>query len=561
MLGRWPILLAALFWLLTVMPANAQSDTPIVVSKAADTVAVTFYRDGTRYANSALSFDPADDEEILGGYAMIAETRTVTIPPGSVTVRFEGVASGIEPQSAIVFNGDLKEKNFDGRLLSQRGLIDAFSGQPVTIRRTDPKTGNQTTERATIISQPDDLVLKTSKGYEAVNCSGEMDTLLFSGVPNDLTARPTLSMLMRPDNPGGTMKITLAYLAINFDWQANYVGTFSPDGQSLQLGGWLTLASKDRTTFPQAEVSAVAGQVARAGRTDEEYDAWEKEREDDPYAKDNIELGYTCWPLGKTATGQSWPVLFGPGTLPEKNTPIYVVYDSLGYFGGGGCDEESNCDQDIIVTGSRIARRDDLGDLKLYTLPFASDVPSQHMKQVRFMKDASLKGETLYRGSYQGGGGVNAPRLAFRFDNKKSNGAGDPLPQGQIALFQQTRAGRQLIGETFIEDKAVDQEVLINLPEDDAYLDADSNETDNRGDDWVEKELTVENNEEWPVLVEIELSDEIDYDTEYRLSKFSSGVKRKDGKYVWRVTIPAENKKTLKFRETEIERPVYENDD
>lgn len=557
MRGRWPILLIAL---LAAAPVAAQTDTPIVVSKAADNIAVTFYRDGSRNPGSAMTFETDNFDEMLGGYAMIAETRTVTIPPGAVTVRFEGVASGIEPESAIMFNGDLKEKNFDGRLLSQRGLIDAFTGQRVTIRRTDPKTGEQVTESATILSEPDALVLKTSKGYETVGCSGGMDTLLFSGVPKDLTAKPTLSMLTRPDNPGGTMTITLAYLALNFDWQANYVGTFSPDGQSLHLNGWLTLAGKDNTTFLQAEVSAVAGQVARARWTDDEIDAWEEERKNDPYAKDNIDLGYTCWPLGKTATGQSWPVLFGPGSLPEKKSPIYVRYDGYGYYGGGCGDEEASCDE-IVVTGSRIAHRDDLGDLKLYTLPFPSDVPSKQMKQVRFMKDTVLKGETLYRGSYQGGGRADDPKLVFRFDNKKSNGAGEPLPQGQIALFQHTRAGRQLIGETSIDDKAVDQEVAINLPNDDAYLRTNDEETDKKGDNWVEKKLTIENDEEWPVLVEIELSDDIDYDREYRLSHFGSGVKRRDGKYVWRVTIPAESEKTLKFRETEIERPVYESDE
>ncbi|MCB2083599.1 MAG: hypothetical protein KDD90_06050 [Sphingomonadaceae bacterium] len=550
---RW---LTALTCLATLVAAPALADTPIVVSKAADDVAVTFYRDAYRGTEFPMEVDFDDEEEILGGYAMIAETRTITIPAGEVTVRFEGVASGIEPQSAILLDGDLREKNFDGRLLSQRGLLDAFYGQVVTLRYTDPTTGKQSFEPATIISQPDAIVLKTARGYTTAACAGTIDTLLFDAVPTDLTAKPTLSMLTKPDNPGGTMTVTLAYLAMNFDWQANYVGTFSPDGQSLKLAGWMTLASKDRTTFEGAEVSVIAGQVARAAMTEEEEDAFYEERENDPYGPDNIELSYTCWPSGRTAAGQNWPVLFGPGSLEEKQLPIQVSYS----YGGGYYGDYDGSEDVIIVTGSRIARRDDVGDLKLYTLPFRSTVPAQSLKQARFLRETEIEGETIYLAKVSADESYSEFELAFRFRNDKQSGVDEPLPGGQMALFQMTRAGRQLIGETNIADKAVDEEVVISLPDDDLYLDFDIDNTGKEGDDWEEKELTVENNYEWPVTFEIEFADELDYDTQYTLSRFSRRVARKDGKYVWQARVPDDGEIKLRFRVTEREVPVYDDD-
>nr|WP_137678456.1 hypothetical protein [Parerythrobacter lutipelagi] len=548
---RW---LPALAGLLAIFAAPARGDTPIVVSQEADDVAVTFYREPGRHFDTAMEVDFDDPEQILGGYAMIAETRTVTIPPGEVTVRFEGVASGIEPQSAILLNGDLKEKNFDSRLLSQRGLIDAFYGQVVTILYTDPATGERVSEPATIMTFPDDaLVLKTAKGYVSAVCDGTIDTLLFPNVPKDLTAKPTLSMLTRPDNPGGSMTVTLVYLAMNFDWQASYVGTFSPDGQSLKLAGWMTLASKDRTTFDGAEVSAIAGQVSRATMTEEEEEAFLEERENDPYGPDNIELGYSCWPQGRTAVGQDWPVLFGPGSLPEKGKPIQVSY---GYGGGYYGDDQDGAY--IVVTGSRIARRDDVGDLKLYTLPFRSGVPAQSLKQVRFLQETEIEGETIYLAEVSGDEINREFELAYRFRNRKRSGLGEPMPGGQIALFQMTQAGRQLVGETNFSDKAVDEEVVIRIPDDDIFLDLDIDSTDKEGDDWEEKELTVENDFEWPVTVEIEFSDNLDYDRLYSLSGFSRRVARKDGKYVWKATIPAEGEAKIRYRVTETEVPVFD---
>ena len=129
-----------------------------------------------------------------------------------------------------------------------------------------------------------------------------------------------------------------------------------------------------------------------------------------------------------------------------------------------------------------------------------------------------------------------------------------------MALFQMTRAGRQLIGETNIADKAVDEEVVISLPDDDLYLDFDIDNTGKEGDDWEEKELTVENNYEWPVTFEIEFADELDYDTQYTLSRFSRRVARKDGKYVWQARVPGEGDIKLRFRVTEREVPVYDDD-
>ena len=201
----------------------------MVVSAAPNKVGVTLYRDPDR------GEDPIDAEN-PSSLALIVETRTVTLPAGVATVRFEGVAGGIVPQTAIMFNAAPRERNRDAALLSQGGLVDAFTGQRVTLRRTDPATGKTVEESATIRSAADRLVVTTPRGIEALYCSGLNQTVLFPNVPATLSAKPVLSMTTR-DQPGGTVTITLAYLATGFDWDANYVVTIAPDGQSVGLLG------------------------------------------------------------------------------------------------------------------------------------------------------------------------------------------------------------------------------------------------------------------------------------------------------------------------------------
>jgi hypothetical protein len=100
--------------------AHAQA---IVTSPAPERVAVTVYRDPDRGLRPL-------NLRWLGGYALVRETRRVSLPAGETELRFEGVTSGIVPQSAIVtgLGEAVLEKNRDARLLSPGALLDASLG-------------------------------------------------------------------------------------------------------------------------------------------------------------------------------------------------------------------------------------------------------------------------------------------------------------------------------------------------------------------------------------------------------------------------------------------------
>jgi len=106
-------LLASLLFLFAPLAAHGQ--VPVVTSAAPDKVAVTLYRDPNRG-------DREIDRDRPEAFALISETRTITLPPGVATVRFEGVAGGIVPQSAILFGAEQRERNRDAGLLSQSRL-------------------------------------------------------------------------------------------------------------------------------------------------------------------------------------------------------------------------------------------------------------------------------------------------------------------------------------------------------------------------------------------------------------------------------------------------------
>ena len=180
-------------------------------------------------------------------------------------MRFEGVAGGILPQSAIVtgFPDGIVERNRDAYLLSPATLLDRSLGRRVAIRRTSHATGAVVETEAVIRSSANGgIVVQTPAGVEALRCTGLPEGLVYDGVPPGLSARPTLSVRTRSGAPV-TATVTLSYLAGGFDWQANYVAQLAPDGTSVDLFAWLTLASTDETSFVNADTQAVAGRVNR----------------------------------------------------------------------------------------------------------------------------------------------------------------------------------------------------------------------------------------------------------------------------------------------------------
>lgn len=552
---------AALALLMFLAAASARAaDPPVVASPKPDHVAISLYRDPARDTDTAL---PApDDSEGLGGFALIRETRTVDLPPGPVTIRFEGVSSSILPESALLRGpkGRPREKNFDRRLLSQRGLIDAFTGQRVLLRTTDRATGKATYEQVRIRSGPESLIVERKGGFEAVQCGGLPQTMLYDTVPAGLNPVPTLSMTLG-DQPGGRTTLELTYLATNFDWQSNYVGQIDAKAESVDLFAWLTVASGDSTSFEKADMAVIAGRIAffRQAPVDDE-DGWSEEderrqeAEDDPWNPDNIEVWFDCWAMGNTGNAPFRDRLFTPDRLPT-DYPDYPDGMSIGFYGGGGGCDDDGC-ADIVVTGTRIAPREDIGDYKLYRVPQPTTLDAQSRKQIAFLEKSGVTAQMLNIVEVRGED-YSSDKVVLRIDNKKGGVLGEPLPGGQVTFFQ-THAGEPMLAaESRVKDKAVGELVDFDLPEpDDLSLDTDQDELDS-GEGWTRYRLTMENDGEVAEPVEVSFAN----DRYYVIDRINKPVKERDGKRVWSVVVPAEGKKTIDYRVREVTRVGADNQD
>ena len=490
--------------LLTPAVAAAQS---IVTSPRPDTVAVTVYRNPDRSASDDLRI------EWLGGYALVSETRRVRLPAGASELRFEGVASGILPQSAIVsgLGRAVIERNRDAYLLSPGTLLDRSLGERVHLRRTSKATGKMVEQDAIIRSGADGaVVIQTAAGIEALRCSGQSETLRYDAVPAGLSARPTLSVQVRSPVAVETA-VTLSYLASGFDWQAHYVATINPAGDRLDLFAWLTLASSDDTSFVAARTSAVAGKLSRESA----YVAPAQSRA----------INLMCWPHGTTSDSSRSEDGNYPPPPPPPAPPAAMA-------------ERGDAMESIVVTGSRmVARREDLGDLKLYAIPEPVTVAANSQKQVAMIEQRGVTVGIVYRSrlSAEGDGDSVATRtLVTR--NRTVDGLGVPLPAGGVTLFETRDGSPFLIGEGSVDDKAVGEDVDIAIGEAvgvtvrQTALPAGKNE------------LAVTNDRATPIRYEAAIL------TDGRRLSSKTRLARRNGEPWWAVTIPANGRAVLRYR-------------
>ncbi len=194
--------------------------------------------------------------------ALVQDVRTLDLKPGRQRLEFKEVSGDIRPETvALNAKGvSIVEQNFDYDLLTPAKMMEKAVGQQVQIVRTNPGNGQQVTETATVLSVNDGVVLKIGDRIEVLRDDGAPTRVIFAKVPDNLRARPTLSVTV--DAAGaGPRDATLSYLTTGLSWKADYVALFDEKAGKLGLQGWVTLSNQSGTTYENADTQLVAGDI------------------------------------------------------------------------------------------------------------------------------------------------------------------------------------------------------------------------------------------------------------------------------------------------------------
>ncbi|HEU0187043.1 MAG TPA: DUF4139 domain-containing protein, partial [Gallionellaceae bacterium] len=126
--------------------------------------------------------------------ALVKDQRKLKLKSGLNKLALRDVSAQIRPETALLRSlsdaGGISvlEQNFDFDLLTPQKLLEKYVGRNVTVIRTNPATGAETAEQATVLSANAGVVMRIGNRIE----TGIPGRLVYDDVPANLRDRPTL---------------------------------------------------------------------------------------------------------------------------------------------------------------------------------------------------------------------------------------------------------------------------------------------------------------------------------------------------------------------------------
>lgn len=193
---------------------------------------------------------------------LVKETRTLMLTEGTNEVRFTDVAAKIKPTSVQVVSltdpggTTVLEQNYEYDIVSSEKLLQKYVDREITLTTEDG-----TTYTGTLLSGRGDIILATEEGIKMVRL-GQVREFSFPTLPEGLITKPTLVWLLRASETG-EQPFQVTYLTDGINWSADYVATLAAGDVSLALTGWVTLDNRTGTSYQDAKLKLVAGDIHR----------------------------------------------------------------------------------------------------------------------------------------------------------------------------------------------------------------------------------------------------------------------------------------------------------
>ncbi|MBK9747034.1 MAG: DUF4139 domain-containing protein [Chloroflexi bacterium] len=381
------MLLLAIMLLSSVILAQGQAG-----DGQRDGVALTIYNEGT---------------------ALVQDRRTFNLTNGTNVINFTDVASGIDATSVTFrsltdpFGTRVLEQNYVFDLVDSSALLQRYLDQTITVIATD---GTQYSGQL-LSGRSGEIILRQDDGQVIVVSLTNVRDLRFPDLPGGLITRPTLRWLI-DSTTGGEQQLQLTYLTSGMNWTADYNFLLASDEQALDVNGWVTLTNYSGTSYTDALVKLIAGDVNR------------------------IEPIAAPYP-GPSPTPTALPITGGGGGVVQREFSEYQLYE-IAHPVTVGANETKQVE---FITGAGIPAH------TFYV----------YESSYRFY------GTMMADQSY-GSRGITDVQTYLEFTTEADGGLGADLPAGRVRVYQEDVDGAALlIGENVIDHTPMGEAVQIYL--------------------------------------------------------------------------------------------------
>jgi hypothetical protein len=195
---------------------------------------------------------------------LVKDTRDIELPRGQGELRFMDVAARIMPVTVHVKSINkpkefsVLEQNYEYDLINSNKLMDKYVGKKIKLVDWNQYQDRKEVVEATVLSNNEGQVFQI---YDEIYL-GHPGIRVLPKLPENLIAKPTLTWLFDSSAQSGH-KLEVSYLTQDINWKADYVAVLNQEDTAADLSGWVTLDNKSGTTYNQARLKLVAGEVHR----------------------------------------------------------------------------------------------------------------------------------------------------------------------------------------------------------------------------------------------------------------------------------------------------------
>ena len=420
-------------------------------------VGVSLLSGGSRVAPVAAQSEGLELAVYNQNLALVKDLRSLDLSGGLNEVRFVDVASQIDPTS-VHFRSltdpegtVVLEQNYEYDIVGSAKLLSKYVDQEIAVVTED---GQEYV--GTLLSGADDVILEAANGQVTVLKLDRIKEFTFPALPEGLITRPTLVWQVESVE-GGTQDVEVTYLTGGVNWKSDYILVLADDDKSLDLDGWVTLDNRSGTSYEDAKLKLIAGDIHRA-----------------PTADYVVEKEMVFEAAAAAPAPQVEERGFFEYHLYEVQRPVTV--------------KDQQTKQIEFVTGS--------------------DVPAEKF----FVYDGA---QLRFGGYYQplddpsyGTASNKKVMVMLEFQNGEEEGLGVPLPKGTLRVYKKDIDGSTLlIGEDSIDHTPKDESVRLYIG--DAFdIVGERIQTDfqvDYDDDWMEEsyEITLRNHKDEDIEVRV----------------------------------------------------------
>ena len=386
--------------------------------------------------------------------ALVRDVRSLVLPRGTFDLRFMDIAATINP-ATVHFRSlteppriGVLEQNYEYDLLEPEKLLKKYIGRDVTLMRTVQENGTTRQEevKARLLSYNNGPVWQI--GSEIVT-GLHADHIRFPELPDNLFTRPTLIWTLQNDG-AARHRVEASYLAQKLSWSADYVLNVGRDDKAADLDGWVTVTNGSGTSFRNAKLQLVAGDLNRVRQN-----------------------------------------------LMERRMSLDAVKELSS--AAPRMAEESFSDYHLYT----LERKTTINNSQ------TKQVSMLHGTGVPILKRYVVEGESFYyhNARHPGSPIKDVVEVYYQFKNEEKAGLGMPMPSGVVRVYQSdSKGGVQFVGEDRINHTPKDETLKLKIGNAfDVICERNQVDWEKIGSSVyeVEYEITLRNHKSVPMTVEV----------------------------------------------------------